>query len=675
MRQLRQFHYVGLLGALSIAALTITVSVLLWGLRERELSHARLESVALAKMLISETDQGLDSVDLVLRAVQERLSNSFGSQFGLDSAVTQLLLASRASGLWQLGSIFLVDKRGILVNSSRLDAGMGLDLHDRAYFKAFIADPELRSFIEAPVRGRLDGRWAMYMARPLHFADGKLRGLVVAAMNLPEFEAKYRTRILDYERPISLLAADGRLLAGYPHRENMIGAIPPELHNEVLPRIPGAVRFVEHLSGDGERQTFALGRLEKYPFLITVTDDETLSLAPWREIAYPIGLGALLVGVFTAAVALYLIRKAEGREELADALRDATELYQHTVDSVMDAIVTIDAAHNVILFNPAAERMFDLKKEDVLGRSFEMLIPERVREGHQGYVAGFAVDSGGPRAMAPQLEISGRRRDGSEFPIESTISRSLIGGSLQMSAVLRDVTLHRRAEAGLRELNEQLRKLSASLQDVREQERTRIANELHDDLGQQLTGLKLSLSWLGTRLKEGRSATPDMVDEMRVMLDAAIASVKRLASELRPLILDDLGFAEAIAFQSREFAKHSHLEMVLNLTAAPLVSGDANQTALFRIVQESLNNIVRHAAATAVHIDLIEEGDALVLRVSDNGKGVAAGVRQGGIGLVSMRERAIAIGARFEIISQTGKGTTVQVTVPLDVLDNPEDMA
>ena len=115
--------------------------------------------------------------------------------------------------------------------------------------------------------------------------------------------------------------------------------------------------------------------------------------------------------------------------------------------------------------------------------------------------------------------------------------------------------------------------------------------------------------------------------------------------------------------------------MVLNLTAAPLVSGDANQTALFRIVQESLNNIVRHAAATVVHIDLIEEGDALVLRVSDNGKGGAAGVRQGGIGLVSMRERAIAIGARFEIISQTGQGTTVQVTVPLDVLDNPEDMA
>jgi len=269
--------------------------------------------------------------------------------------------------------------------------------------------------------------------------------------------------------------------------------------------------------------------------------------------------------------------------------------------------------------------------------------------------------------MAPQLEITGRHADGSEFPIESTISKSLIGGQLQMTAVLRDVTEHRRAEVELRELNRQLRSLSTSQESVREQERTRISRELHDELGQQLTGLKLSLSWLGTRLKEGRTATPDTVDEMRHQLDTAIASVRRISTELRPLILDDLGFGEAISWQTLEFAKRSDLEVTLNLQAAEDVQGDELATALFRIVQESLTNVARHANATQVKIDLIAEGDKLVLTINDNGQGIQDNAKQGGIGLVSMRERANSIGAQFNIISSPGLGTTIEVTIPLNV--------
>lgn len=276
--------------------------------------------------------------------------------------------------------------------------------------------------------------------------------------------------------------------------------------------------------------------------------------------------------------------------------------------------------------------------------------------------------------MAPQLEIAGRRADGKEFPIESTISKSLIGGKLQMTAVLRDVTEHRLAEIELREVNRQLRNLSASLQNVREEERTRISRELHDELGQQLTGLKLSLSWLGTRLKEGRTTTPDTVDEMRYLLDTAIASVRRISTELRPLILDDLGFGEAMSWQTLEFTKRSDLEVTLNLPAADDVHEDELATALFRIVQESLTNVARHANATRVKIDLVAEGGKLVLTISDNGQGIQDNAKQGGIGLVSMRERANSIGAQFNIISGPGVGTTIEVTIPLKVppLDGDE---
>jgi signal transduction histidine kinase len=264
------------------------------------------------------------------------------------------------------------------------------------------------------------------------------------------------------------------------------------------------------------------------------------------------------------------------------------------------------------------------------------------------------------------MEITGMHADGTEFPIESTISQTLIEGKPQLTAVLRDITQRRRAEESLREMNRQLRSLSASLQDVREQERTRIAMELHDDLGQQLTGLKLELSWLSGRVKEGRQATPDEVGAMRRLLDTAIASVRRIATDLRPLILDDLGFGEAVAWQTSEFAKRSGLDIALDLQAQALVKDDVLATALFRIVQESLTNVVRHAKATNVQVRLACDGTHLVLTVRDNGTGIASGPRTGsGIGLVSMRERATALGGQLRIAGVAGAGTTIEVTLPL----------
>ncbi len=186
---------------------------------------------------------------------------------------------------------------------------------------------------------------------------------------------------------------------------------------------------------------------------------------------------------------------------------------------------------------------------------------------------------------------------------------------------------------------------------------------MHDDLGQQLTGLKLELSWLSNRLKEGRPAPPEKTDTMRHQLDDAIAAVRRISTELRPLILDDLGFGEAVVWQAGVLSKRTGLEIDLDLSAAALVKNDVLATALFRVVQESLTNIVRHANAEQVEIRLAAEGDDLLLTVRDNGMGIATGAIKGGIGLVSMRERATALGGQFNISSVPGDGTVIEVRV------------
>jgi PAS domain S-box-containing protein len=665
---IRQTHAIAILAAVAVLAIVLSVSFLIWQLRENALTHARLEAHSLTVMLLEQTQQSFDAADRTLEGVQERLSSRYGRQFSLDSPQTHLLLGARVSGMRQLSSMFLVNAQGTVVNSS-LDFPMQkIAVADRDYFQNFVHNGGRTTFISQPLRNRVNNSWTLYMARPLYEGNGEFRGVVVAAMSIPKLENMFQLVKLDYERPMALYLADGVLIASQPHREQLLGTVPAELQKQVLPGKANEITSIQHVNAAGGREHITLARLTKYPLLISVVDEEVLSLATWRQTTLPIGLGGGLVCLVTVSVALLLLRKLRNKETLEQALRVANDLYQQTVNSVMDAIVAIDERQHIVLFNPAAEKMFGRIASEVLGQSFDLLIPESIRTRHQGHVARYATQQTGPRSMNAALQITGKRADGQEFPIESTISKSFVGGKLQMTAVLRDVTAQRQAEFDLRAMNAQLRSLATSLQSVREEERSRIARELHDQLGQQLTGIKLSLSWLGNRLKDGRTATPDAVDEIRYLLDAAITSVRRISTELRPRILDDLGFTEALRAQIFEFTKHSELNVSLNLSAAQDVYGDAQATALFRIVQEALTNVARHANATQVNIDLMTEHDHLVLRVHDNGQGMQEGVRPGRIGVVSMRERAISIGAQFSISSSAGVGTTIEVEIPLSAM-------
>lgn len=228
-------------------------------------------------------------------------------------------------------------------------------------------------------------------------------------------------------------------------------------------------------------------------------------------------------------------------------------------------------------------------------------------------------------------------------------------------------TERKRAEERLRESHEQLRALSVYLQYVREEERTRIAREVHDELGQSLTSLKLDLSWLAGRQPLGQRPLHDKIKAMARHIDATILTVRRIATELRPGILDDLGLVAAIEWQANEFQGRTGIEcdVASTLTDDAPLDADLN-TAFFRIFQETLTNIMRHANATQVIVRSSEEQGSVLLSVKDNGRGITAAEIHDtrSIGLLGMCERAALLGGEVAFQSESGKGTTVKVRIP-----------
>jgi signal transduction histidine kinase len=224
-------------------------------------------------------------------------------------------------------------------------------------------------------------------------------------------------------------------------------------------------------------------------------------------------------------------------------------------------------------------------------------------------------------------------------------------------------------EIRLRESQDQLRQLAIHLQTAREEERKTLARELHDDLGQTLTAIKLELARAVTSLGRDRLSPPsvDRLQSLIGLTEIAIATVRRLATDLRPATLDHLGLAAAIQWEATAFRARTGLRCRVAASQEQIALGAEEETMLFRIFQEALTNVVRHARASAVHVTLTTRRGAFELRVKDNGRGISDAQARDpqAIGLLGMRERAALIGGTFEIAGRRGQGTVVCVQVPL----------
>jgi signal transduction histidine kinase len=217
----------------------------------------------------------------------------------------------------------------------------------------------------------------------------------------------------------------------------------------------------------------------------------------------------------------------------------------------------------------------------------------------------------------------------------------------------------------------QLRALSARLQSIREEERTRIAREIHDELGQTLTGLRLDIAYLEGKLKLYGEIDKDLLksqlESMISLVDSSIQNVRRIATELRPQVLDDLGLIPALEWQTAEFQSRTKINCTLKTNVEDIQIDPDRSTALFRILQESLTNVARHSNASEVNVELQATGNNLILTVADNGKGIAEmnipSLKS--LGLLGMRERAHMLGGMLNIKGLPGQGTIVSVELPI----------
>ncbi|HLO38167.1 MAG TPA: PAS domain-containing sensor histidine kinase, partial [Lacibacter sp.] len=265
-----------------------------------------------------------------------------------------------------------------------------------------------------------------------------------------------------------------------------------------------------------------------------------------------------------------------------------------------------------------------------------------------------------------------KRKDGSIVEIEIN-AKFLSDG--RFLAFIRNITERKKAENELKSSYRAIRKLTSHLQNAREEERTHIAREIHDELGQQLTVLKMDVSWLIKKIKNlENTQLNDKAAEIVSMLNDTVNTVRRISSDLRPVLLDDLGLAAAIEWHLQEFGKRYGIKTEFFTIESTLDIPRAIATGLFRIYQESITNIARHAEATEVMVELFIEDKVITMSVSDNGRGfdVTSIGRKKTLGVLGMQERTVMMGGTFRLKRNPGKGMKVEVHVPVlqdEVLD------
>lgn len=345
------------------------------------------------------------------------------------------------------------------------------------------------------------------------------------------------------------------------------------------------------------------------------------------------------------------------------------------IESAMDAIITVDENQRIVLFNAAAEIVFGCSRERAIGESLTLFIPSRFQAGHGDHIRRFGESGVSSRRMSVQRIVMALRCNGEEFPIEASISTVYQDGRRLFTVILRDVTERVRAEDALRESKEELQKLALAAHSVREQEKTRIARELHDELGQALTALKMDLAWLHNKLPkttdetatEASQAIAHKLSAMENLLNMTVTSTRRISADLRPLMLDDLGLAAALEWLTQSFTQHTGLSCTLHMDDEELVLDDLHATAIFRIVQESLTNISKHAKASSVEVNVERHNGTMRLRIHDNGVGfiMDAPRKPNSYGLLGLRERAYLLGGNIEMNSTPGHGTTILVQLPI----------
>jgi PAS domain S-box-containing protein len=366
----------------------------------------------------------------------------------------------------------------------------------------------------------------------------------------------------------------------------------------------------------------------------------------------------------------------EDRKRAEEALRQSQQLLQLVLATLPVGVSVTDRAGEIVLVNTASKRIWG-----------DIIVSGRQRWAH---TKGFWHGSGkriAPTAWASVRALSEGQTslkelidietyDGQQKTIENSVAPIRNADELIVGAVIvnEDVTERVQAEEQLKATTEHLRALSARMQSAREEESTRIARELHDQLGGALTSLRWDLEEFGDLVPQAADSGQlavlrQKIEAMMALTDTTLDTVRRLSSELRPMILDELGLVEAFEWQALQFEHRTGTTVQFECSVEKIDLNGEQSTAVFRILQEALTNILRHAQATKVAIMVKQDDGEFFLTVEDNGKGITEKEQSDAhsLGLLGMRERAHLIGAKIDITGMEGKGTLVSVRIPMSI--------
>jgi PAS domain S-box-containing protein len=362
-----------------------------------------------------------------------------------------------------------------------------------------------------------------------------------------------------------------------------------------------------------------------------------------------------------------MLRTAYDRKLAEEKQRTHGQPFRALIESSSDAIALFGPDGVIVYASPSTSQVLGFTAEELTKLNvFEMIHPD-----HKAVMAKHVSELVKCAGGCVTIETRVRHKDGSWRWLEGTLRNLLEEASV--GAIVknyRDITGRKHAEDQLRGTSEDLRALSENILSAREQEGARIAREIHDELGSALTSLKWDLEGIDKAISTSSDQFQLLplrkrIEEMTKLMDTTINVVRRIASDLRPSVLDDLGLGEALEWQAQQFQERTGINCICDGSLHDLNLTDEQATAVFRIFQEALTNILRHAHATHVRFVMQEDEGEFRLTITDNGRGITHEEKSGqrSLGLLGMRERAYLIGGTVDIAGTKGTGTVVTIRV------------
>ena len=388
-------------------------------------------------------------------------------------------------------------------------------------------------------------------------------------------------------------------------------------------------------------------------------------------VEFPIDASVSQVQLRGSELTIVILRDITERKRVEAALRENEQRYRTLFSQAMDGILLLSLDGDVVSVNDSFARMHGYSTDELFNMNLreldtpeaQALAPERIARILKGESLGF--------------EVEHYHKDGHSFPLDVASSGIDIDGKQYILAFHRDITDRRRAEQDLKRSQQELRGLSKAANEALEAERRRTARELHDELGQLLTALKMDLASLRSALPPQEQDLAKRAEAMNAMLDTTIAATRRIAADLRPLMLDDLGLAAALDWLTHNFSKHTGIATDLVIDDSVAQVPEPIASALYRITQESLTNVTKYAQATTTEIRLERDGDWVQLTVRDNGRGIAAADqnKRGTFGLLGIRERVMLLAGEVVVRGEPDQGSEVRARIPLAAAQTQETVA